>query len=445
MVMNPHDNRDLDYDLQTVRKLINIRRDQMTKFVSEQSVRLQNNLTTPANEAIVQEAVNMIYTSEGHAAVRAIKTNSPLQLTMFATALLVKLTAPTSSYLGLDDVDFNLLCESEDLSFSKDFQDYISHTANHIANDAATTIDMQHLVQNLTRILNFGVLDSMESELKLKLLLKTSYEGVKDTLGNSFEYPCPEKDIYKNMRLMYRAFNIVSTVESVGRLPAIKYCISKSSNAFYRNSLKAVGALLEHTSGFIALPRVFLYSEKPIRISLVKRHANDWDQDMEFHNANGMVIQFSDGSGAYASHGIPMKAIYMKAPEKLDTSLLFTETNVDVRRELLRRIGVSRLLEHGKVIEEKGDYKLIDMAPLLNKIRTEGVIDDDNFNRNRRGGRAPRRVNDILYAPYLYMKNPSVEGAFHLEGVSPECRTVQDAINWRADSHWINWEPYMLS
>jgi hypothetical protein len=138
-----------------------------------------------------------------------------------------------------------------------------------------------------------------------------------------------------------------------------------------------------------------------------------------------------------------MKAAYMRpAPEKLDPAILFKETNVDVRRELLRRIGVSRLFQFGTVVETVGDYVLVDMAPFLNKIRTEGIVDE----QNRRARRGMADTGTIMYAPYLYMKNPSVEGVYHLEGVSPQCHTVKAAINWRANQiSYVDWEPYMLS
>jgi hypothetical protein len=51
----------------------------------------------------------------------------------------------------------------------------------------------------------------------------------------------------------------------------------------------------------------------------------------------------------------------------------------------------------------------------------------------------------IRYAPFLLMQSASVEGARHLEGVSPECRTVEQAINWRASEVADNWDPDLLS
>ena len=32
---------------------------------------------------------------------------------------------------------------------------------------------------------------------------------------------------------------------------------------------------------------------------------------------------------------------------------------------------------------------------------------------------------------FLCMENPSIAGTMHMEGVFPECQTVEHAINWR--------------
>ena len=108
-------------------------------------------------------------------------------------------------------------------------------------------------------------------------------------------------------------------------------------------------------------------------------------------------------------------------PDQLDPAIILKESNVDIRRELLRKIGISRMLIYGKEVDSQGNYKLIDMSPIFGK---------NEWDQNR-----------IEYAPYLLMQSPSNEGAQHLEGVSPECRTVEQAINWRASEVAKNWKP----
>ena len=50
------------------------------------------------------------------------------------------------------------------------------------------------------------------------------------------------------------------------------------------------------------------------------------------------------------------------------------------------------------------EYKLIDMSPIF---------------------------THKSYCPYLYMKNQTVDGVFHMEGVHPECETLKDALVFR--------------
>jgi hypothetical protein len=97
--------------------------------------------------------------------------------------------------------------------------------------------------------------------------------------------------------------------------------------------------------------------------------------------------------------------------------------NVDERREVIRKIGIERMLSAlpHKVLDSKGDYSLlsIDFPDLI------------------RG------------AKYLKMLNPSI-GVWHLEGVAPSCNTVQQALNWRADrlKQFVgnkDWQPSQLT
>jgi hypothetical protein len=108
----------------------------------------------------------------------------------------------------------------------------------------------------------------------------------------------------------------------------------------------------------------------------------------------------------------------MTPPDELTPEDVLKEANVDRRRELIRKIGVLRLINQGKVIDALGDYKLVDMAAIFDRID---------------------------YAPHLLMKNPSLNDTWHMEGVDPQCRTVQEALNWRAGNMKVNWSPELLS
>ena len=108
-----------------------------------------------------------------------------------------------------------------------------------------------------------------------------------------------------------------------------------------------------------------------------------------------MAMKYPDGWGFYALNGIVMKPVHVLTPaNQLKPETVLNEHNIDQRRELLRKIAKERMAGHGKVIEKNDRYKPIDMAGLFKDI---GLF---------RG---------IGYAPYLLMKNPSLENTYHLE------------------------------
>lgn len=140
----------------------------------------------------------------------------------------------------------------------------------------------------------------------------------------------------------------------------------------------------------------------------------------QLHNPIGKAVEFRDKWGIYCLNGIRMKEEHVLTPaENLDVQEIIKEQNVDVRRELIRKIGIERfILKAGaKVLDKKGDYELL-------SIKLSDEVPD---------------------ARYLKMKNPSI-GIFHVEGV--EGNTVQEALNFRAGSllkKGENWEPSLLT
>ena len=128
-----------------------------------------------------------------------------------------------------------------------------------------------------------------------------------------------------------------------------------------------------------------------------------------------------DGFPVYALHGVRMKPEYvMTAAEKLDPIAILQESNVDQRRELIRKLGIEMMLSHlpHGVLDKSGNYELL-------KIDFPGLAENTR---------------------YLKMLNPSI-GVWHLEGVERECQTVQQAINWRAGKLAADkdWSPAQLT
>jgi hypothetical protein len=143
--------------------------------------------------------------------------------------------------------------------------------------------------------------------------------------------------------------------------------------------------------------------------------------DGRLHCENGRAIEYPDGWGVYVLNGVVMEPRHVLTPaERLDPREIVKEPNVDVRRELIRKAGITRLLDYGKEVDRQGNYRLVDMSPVF-------------------------KGSGIRYAPYLLMDSASLAATQHLEGVSPECRTVEQAINWRASEVAKTWKPLQLS
>jgi hypothetical protein len=123
------------------------------------------------------------------------------------------------------------------------------------------------------------------------------------------------------------------------------------------------------------------------------------------HCESGPTIAYPDGFEIYGLNGVRVsKEIVMTPAEKLDTKILLKENNVEVRREIVRKIGIDKVCKDlgAKCIDKQDDYELL-------------VLD----------------IGDNRRRPYLKMKNPSLLGVYHLEGVHPDCDTVEKALNFR--------------
>jgi len=133
------------------------------------------------------------------------------------------------------------------------------------------------------------------------------------------------------------------------------------------------------------------------------------NQAGQLHRDEGPALSYPDGFSIYALNGIRMAPEQVLTPaEKISPDSVLQEPNADRRRELLRKVGIERMLAKlpHKSLEKRGTYELLSI----------------------------RLSDEVWDARYLRMVNPSV-GVFHIEGVEPTCSTVEQALNWR-NSNW---------
>ena len=140
----------------------------------------------------------------------------------------------------------------------------------------------------------------------------------------------------------------------------------------------------------------------------------------QLHHEGGIALAYPDGWGIYALNGVRVDPWMAEMSiQDMEAKQVITITNVDQRREVIRRMGVDLLVHRlgAKVLDKHGDYQL------LSANLGEGFED----------------------CRMLKMLNPSLEGVWHVEGVHPDCDTVEKAINWRAGDIKKSWVPQALS
>lgn len=119
------------------------------------------------------------------------------------------------------------------------------------------------------------------------------------------------------------------------------------------------------------------------------------------NNENGPSIKYADNFEVYSLNGIRVpKEIVLTPWNELDANLILKEQNAEIRREIVRKIGIEKVCKDlkAKIIDKKYGYELLNL-----------------------------KLSKNYYRPYLKMLNPSI-GIYHIEGVPIKCKTVEDAL-----------------
>lgn len=125
----------------------------------------------------------------------------------------------------------------------------------------------------------------------------------------------------------------------------------------------------------------------------------------QLHCDGGPAVEYRDGYKLYMLNGVKVTEELACTPsEKIDPGTILTEKNVEVRREILRKVGAERLL-----------FKL--------KSKVVDAVDEYELHRIPLGGQTK--------AMALKMHNPSVPEVWHVEFVPESTATVQEALNFR--------------
>jgi hypothetical protein len=164
----------------------------------------------------------------------------------------------------------------------------------------------------------------------------------------------------------------------------------------YDEHIKLIMITAKQCFDWITVKNVCILIENPVRVKCNGRG--------RLHSDENMAIEFKDGFGLWRLSGVRVpKAVVVTPREELSSSLMLSERNIDIRREIARKIGIEKICKDlkAKCVDSWENYELL-------------LLD----------------LGDESARPYLKMLNPSI-GTYHIEGVDPSCVTVKSALAWR--------------
>ena len=191
-----------------------------------------------------------------------------------------------------------------------------------------------------------------------------------------------------------------------------------------------------HVASVLAYKGVCFVSRKPVNVSYtVTKNTNKYaDIDKKYnapiyalHKEGDAAVKYADGFKQYALNGISVPEWLAVTPAGLLKPEQYKDIKSDandIKAEFIRKIGVDRMVEYGRIIDvysnhknaynyewyANSEYKVVDMHKLF-----------------------PHKYK---YLPYLYMKNQTT-GVYHLECVydprlgNGQPRTIIEALTVR--------------
>jgi hypothetical protein len=165
----------------------------------------------------------------------------------------------------------------------------------------------------------------------------------------------------------------------------------------------------EHLHWWFPYEEDCLISERPIKLNV--------NEAGQLHCESGPAIEYRDGWKRYYLNGICVPEYLVTTDsEYLDINFFLKESNADIKAEFVRKFGVERMSHLGTKVDSyenynrnkyewwhKSEYELWDLKALF---------------------------PGLDYQPYVKMLNQTT-GIWHMEAVSPACRSLADALKER--------------
>jgi hypothetical protein len=162
------------------------------------------------------------------------------------------------------------------------------------------------------------------------------------------------------------------------------------------NDLHALTHFNERVSGYCHGSKAAIIVRRPTILSL--------DAGGRLHSATGKCIEYHDGWGFYAWHGVRVPEQVILAPETLSRKEYLREQNVEVRRVMQERMGERFMSKLGG--------RVLDSSP-------RGTLYEVRLPRGH-----PERV-----ACYVQVQDATTPRQYFLR-VPPTIRTAAEAVAW---------------
>lgn len=190
--------------------------------------------------------------------------------------------------------------------------------------------------------------------------------------------------------------------------------------------------LAQECGPYLTFSHVVIFIERPTHI-----HSVIDGQNEQLHNEDGLAVRFSDGFGAGYLWGVPVNRKWVETPiEEIDVREVLKIQDAEERYVVLRRVGYERIIPAlgAEVIDEQVIATCQDA-----EIRKHFPEKADYIISNHRNSGVKDKVRYKLLsfdldgeeARVLQMENPSEVDKKHYEGVTRDCETVMDALEYR--------------
>ena len=157
------------------------------------------------------------------------------------------------------------------------------------------------------------------------------------------------------------------------------------------------------TEGLLYPRQVLRQRPAEIDVSRQGRHLLSFDEQGRLHGATSNCVEYHDGWGFWAWHGVEVSKKVILKPEGLTRGDFFNEPNAEARRIIQERMGE-------RFVEEIGG-RFIDSGP--RGVLYEVDLPDD-----------PERV-----ARYIHVLDASTSREYYLR-VPPTIATAAEAVAW---------------